>query len=82
MKISGITPTNTFAFPALEKDEAADQAATPHDVVSLNAPDLLSDDEVDGVLNDTISMIAQDSVGALSVHSGLSASRVASLLSM
>jgi len=82
MKISGITSANTFAFPTLEKDEAADQAAAPHDVVSLNAPDLLADDEVDGVLDDTIGMIGQDPMGALSVHSGLSASRVAALLSL
>lgn len=82
MKISGITSSNNFAFPSLEQDDAAAPSTEPHDVVSLNAHDLLADDEVDGVLNDTISMITQDSMSALSVHSGLSASRVASLLSL
>ena len=46
------------------------------------APNLLADDEVDGVLADTMGMISQNPMGALSVHGGLSASRVAALLSM
>lgn len=82
MKISGINSANTFAFPTIEKEENTSATASSHDVVSLSAPDLLADDEVDGVLNDTMGMITQDPMSALSVHSGLSASRVAALLSL
>ena len=82
MNISGINSANSFAFPTIEKEENAAPAALSHDVVSLSTPNLLADDEVDGVLNDTMGMIAQDPMSALSVHGGLRASRVASLLSM
>ncbi len=82
MKISGLNPTPAFAFPSAEKEENSAAASSAGDVVSLSAPDLLADDEVDGVLDDTMNMISQDPMSALSVHSGLSASRVASLLSL
>ena len=82
MKISGLNPTPAFAFPSIEKEENASVAASPRDVVSLSSTSLLADDDVDGVMNDTMGMIAQDPMNALSVHSGLSASRVASLLSL
>ena len=52
------------------------------DTVDIRAPQLLEDDEVDGVLDDTLNMIAQDNVGALSVHGGLSQSRVFALLGL
>ena len=82
MNISGINSSNSFAFPSIEKEETASPTALSHDVVSLSAPNLLDDDEVDGVLNDTMGMISQNPMSALSVHGGLSASRVAALLSM
>ena len=82
MKISGLNPTPAFAFPAMEKDESTAASVPSHDVVSLSSTNLLADDEVDGVLDDTMSMISQNPMDALSVHSGLSASRVASLLSL
>ncbi len=82
MKISGLNPTPAFAFPAMEKDENTAASAPSRDVVSLSAPNLLADDEVDGVLDDTMNMISQNPMDALSVHGGLSASRVASLLSL
>ena len=82
MKISGLNPTPAFAFPSIEKDESTAANTPSRDVVSLSAPNLLADDEVDGVLDDTMSMISQNPMDALSVHSGLSASRVASLLSL
>ena len=91
MNISGINSSNSFAFPSIEKEETASPTALSHDVVSLSAPNLLADDEVDGVLADdevdgvladTMGMISQNPMGALSVHGGLSASRVAALLSM
>ena len=82
MNISGINSSNSFAFPSIEKEESAAPTALSHDVVSLSSPILLADDEVDGVLDDTMSMISQNPMDALSVHSGLSASRVAALLSL
>lgn len=82
MKISGLNPTPAFAFPSIEKDESTAVSTPSRDVVSLSAPNLLADDEVDGVLDDTMSMISQNPMDALSVHSGLSASRVAALLSL
>lgn len=82
MNISGINSHNSFAFPSIEKEENAAPTALSHDVVSLSAPNLLADDEVDGVLDDTMNMISQNPMSALSAHSGLSASRVAALLSM
>ena len=82
MNISGINSHNSFAFPSIDKDETATPTALSHDVVSLSAPNLLADDEVDGVLDDTMNMISQNPMSALSAHSGLSASRVAALLSM
>ena len=82
MKISGLNPTPAFAFPAMEKDESTAASVPSHDVVSLSSTNLLADDEVDGVLDDTMSMISQNPMDALSVHNGLSASRVASLLSL
>ena len=82
MNISGINSANSFAFPSIEKEESATPTSLSHDVVSLSAPDLLADEDVDGVLNDTMGMISQNPMAALSVHGGLSASRVASLLSL
>ena len=82
MKISGLNPTPAFAFPSIEMDESTAASTPSRDVVSLSAPNLLADDEVDGVLDDTMSMISQNPMDALSVHSGLSASRVAALLSL
>ena len=82
MEISGIRSALPFAFPTLDKDGAAGAPAPVQDMVDIHAPTLLNDDEVDGVLDDTLSMIAQDNVAALSVHGGLSESRVFALLGM
>ncbi len=64
-------------FTGTEK-EAASRATG--DTVDVHAPQLLADDEVEGVLNETINMIGSDSATALSVHSGLTESRVFALL--
>lgn len=68
-----------FAFPQTDKENAA-QAQPVGDMVDIHGPELLADEEVDGVLNETIGMITGDRAGALSVHSGLSESRVFALL--
>ncbi len=57
----------------------------PADSVQVNAahyvePTLIADEDVEGVLNETVAMIAEDPYSALHVHSGLDASRVAALL--
>lgn len=82
MEISGINPNNHFAFPLPDKDDSGSTPAAVQDVVNLSVPSLLEDDEVDGVLDDTLNMIAQDNVAALSVHGGLSESRVFALLGL
>ena len=82
MEISGINPSLPFAFTKPDKDDSRSTPAAVQDTVDIRAPQLLEDDEVDGVLDDTLNMIAQDNVGALSVHGGLSQSRVFALLGL
>ncbi len=43
-------------------------------------PTLLQDEDVDGVMQDTMHLITEDPYAALHVHEGLDASRVAALL--
>lgn len=78
MEISGIRSAFPFMFPGNEKD--AEIRHEIGDTVDVHAPQLLADDEVEDVLNDTIAMIGNDSASALSVHSGLTESRVFALL--
>ncbi len=82
MEISGIRSALPFAFPTPEKDGGDAAPAAVRDMVDIHMPSLLADDEVDGVLDETLGMIAQDNVAALSVHGGLSESRVFALLGM
>lgn len=80
MEISQIRSSLPFIFPGGEKES---QAAKPAgDIVDVHAPRLLADDEVDDVLAETISMIGNDHAAALSVHSGLTESRVFALLGL
>ncbi len=48
--------------------------------VSGYEPTLLEDDEVDGVMQETMYLITEDPYAALHAHDGLDASRVAALL--
>lgn len=82
MEISQIRSALPFMFPGAEKDETAAASKTIGDTVDVHAPELLADEDVEGVLNETISMIGNDSAAALSVHSGLSESRVFALLGL
>lgn len=80
MEISGIRSALPFMFPTAEREgEVIDNSLKTGDTVDLRAPALLADDEVDGVLQETIDMIGQDGAAALSVHS-LSEQRVFALL--
>lgn len=82
MEISGLGSNIPFMFQAGEKETMEAARQTRGDVVDIHSPELLSDEEAENVLNDTISMIGADSAAALSVHSGLSRSRVYALLGM
>lgn len=81
MEISGIRSTTPFAFQNFDKDNAAVKRQEG-DIVDVKQPELLSDEEAEVVLNDTISMIGSDAASALSVHSGLSENRVFALLGL
>lgn len=82
MEISGINPSAPFSFLLPDKEDSGSAPAAVQDTVDISAPSLLRDDEVEGVLGDTLSMIAQDNAGALAVHRGLSESRVFALLGL
>lgn len=80
MEISQIRSSFPFMFPAQEKGEGVIRQTG--DIVDVHAPELLTDEEAEAVLNETIGMITSDSAAALSVHSGLSESRVFALLGL
>lgn len=80
MEISQIRNAMPFLFQGAEKEEGQNALRSVGDTVDVHAPELLSDEEAEQVLNDTIAMIGQDSAAALSVHSGLTQSRVFALL--
>jgi len=82
MEISQIRSALPFMFPGSEKEENAVAPRPVGDTVDVHAPELLADEDVEGVLNETISMIGSDSAAALSVHSGLTQSRVFALLGL
>ena len=88
MDVSGIN-NQASVFPYLlnlndDKDDRSGSAPMGgvQDMVDVHMPTLLSDDEVDDVMADTLQMIGDDPTGALSVHSGLNESRVFALLGM
>lgn len=78
MEISGIQNTFSFLFPASDMADGAKRSSG--DIVDVNAPAILSDDEVEGVFNETMELIGANPAAALSAHSGLSESRVFALL--
>lgn len=82
MEISGINPSAPFSFLLPDKEDSGSTPAAVQDTVNISAPPLLQDEDVEGVLDDTLNMIAGDTAGALSVHGGLSQSRVFALLGL
>ncbi len=82
MEILQIRSAMPFLFHGDEKEEAAAAPKSTGDIVDVHAPELLADEDVEGVLNETINMIGSDSAAALSVHSGLTQSRVFALLGL
>ncbi|MDO5483972.1 MAG: hypothetical protein Q4F27_03605, partial [Desulfovibrionaceae bacterium] len=73
MEILGINPSLNFGYALPDKEGSSPAAATQNlqDTVEISSPYVLPDDEVDSVMDETLSMIAQDNVAALSVHGGL-----------
>lgn len=82
MEISQIRSAMPFLFPNGEKEAMEAGPRSLGDTVDIKGLNLIPDEEVDNVLNETINMIGADSVGALSVHSGLTESRVFALLGL
>lgn len=80
MEISGIRSAFPFLFQSNEKGANVDNVKNLGDIVDINAPEILADEDVEGVYNDTLAMIANDRASALTAHSGLSESRVFALL--
>ncbi len=63
----------------------AHDASVQGDSVHVNAsgtaqPTLIADEDVASVMEETVSMIAEDPYAAMHAHSGLDASRIAALL--
>lgn len=79
MEISGINSIFPFQLPKSEKDANGGAPLQLADTVDVHQPELLSDDEVEDVLNESMEMIVGDPLAALSVHN-LSANRVYALL--
>ncbi|MBO4300761.1 MAG: hypothetical protein J5861_04070 [Desulfovibrio sp.] len=84
MKISGFTPSALFSFPLLDRDAASGSTVASQDMINLQSLSMMDmdDAEAEALLDSTLGMIAQDNVAALSVHGGLTANRVAELLSL
>lgn len=80
MEISGIRSALPFMFGGNDGEAAKSVKNTISDRIDISAHNLLTDEEAESVLADTISMIGSDSAAALSVHSGLSENRVFALL--
>lgn len=82
MEISQIRHALPFMFPNADKEMQDASVKGLGDRIDVHAPNLIPDEEVENVLNETISMIGSDSAAALSVHSGLNESRVFALLGL
>ena len=79
MEISGLNSFMNFQFSKTEKDGQNGAPQQLADMVDVHAPNLLADDEVDDVLAESIGMISNNPLEALSLHN-LSESRVFALL--
>ena len=78
MEISGIRSSMPFVFGGAEKE--ATTINPQKDVIDIHQPELIPDEEVETVFQDTLRMIGEDAATALGIHSGLSESRVFALL--
>ncbi|MBR4742368.1 MAG: hypothetical protein IK079_05680 [Desulfovibrio sp.] len=83
MNIQALNNSFVNSLYAPKHNENTPTPAAPlTDVVSLNNLPDLTDEEVEVLMAETVEMIGADAMDALSVHSGLNAERVYSLLGM
>lgn len=82
MEISQIRSAMPFLFPNQERETVEAAPKSMGDTVDIKGVNLIPDEEVDNVLNETINMIVSDSAAALNVHSGLNEDRVFALLGL
>ena len=82
MEISAIHGATGFNFQGMEKSGSPARASVSPDTVNLKGVQLLSDEEVETVFNDTVNMIGNDASEAMAVHGALSESRVFALLGL
>lgn len=75
------SPMQGIVFP-FENSNEVTRAVSSRDIVDVNELPDMSDEEVESLLQDTLRMIGDDSVNALSVHSGLDPNRVFALLGL
>ncbi len=69
MEISGINSIFPFQLPKSEKDANGGTPLQLADTVDVHQPELLADDEVEGVMSESMDMIVGDPLAALSVQS-------------
>ncbi|MDR2574470.1 MAG: hypothetical protein LBC94_09075 [Desulfovibrio sp.] len=79
MELTGITQSMSFLFRFPDRGNGGSMPPAAQDTVNVSAPPLLGDDQVQGVFNDTLDMIATNNVAAF-VHDGLTPERVFALL--
>ena len=83
MNVSGIENYIPFSFNMQDRDDPSGSApAAMGDVINVSMPSLLSDEEAENVLAETMQMISQSPVDALGVHSGLTPERTFALLGL
>ena len=82
MEIGGINSTMPFTYQGSEKPATTGKSQAKNDTVEFHGTQILPDEEVEGVFNDTVDMIGADNASAMSVHAGLSESRVFALLGL
>ena len=85
MNIAGVENFRFSGFIPQNNEGNIDPSSAPiqpQDIVNLNALPDMTDEEVEGLMSETLQMIGDDYLGALSVHSGLDPNRVYSLLGL
>ena len=88
-EVMNITALNTSHFSGIPNSRFLENIPASissmddiSDIVDVNLLPEMTDEEVEGLMNETIQMIGSDSVNALSVHSGIDPNRVFTLLGL
>lgn len=82
MEISSLNNLFPFSFNINGNESNGAAPVAVQDKIDISSAHILEDDEVDSVFDETLHMIAEDNLAALSVHEGLNESRVFTLLGM